>query len=126
VRRLALDITREVFALGTDCGALSVTVHPGYMFGGWRPRCGRTSHSPGDDESYTLIGKNRTPLGWITFQPLAWVSFQALLAAERWSAAGGTCSSVPAQQRRLVVANRVQDLGRDLDLDPIWVEGDES
>jgi sugar phosphate isomerase/epimerase len=36
VRRLALDITRDIFALGEDCGALSVTVHPGYMFGGWR------------------------------------------------------------------------------------------
>ena len=39
-----------------------------------------TFHSPGDDESYTLIGKNRTPLGWVTFQPLAWVSFRALPA----------------------------------------------
>ena len=38
-----------------------------------------TSHSPGD-ESYTLIGKNRTPLGWVTFQPLAWVSYRALPA----------------------------------------------
>lgn len=36
VRRLALDITREVFALGKEWGALTVTVHPGYMFGGWR------------------------------------------------------------------------------------------
>jgi hypothetical protein len=39
-----------------------------------------TSHSPGDDESCTLIGKNRTPLGWVTFQPLAWVNFRALPA----------------------------------------------
>jgi hypothetical protein len=38
-----------------------------------------TSHSPGDDESYTLR-EEQNPLGWVTFQPLAWVSFRALPA----------------------------------------------
>jgi sugar phosphate isomerase/epimerase len=36
VRELALQVTREVFALGAALNARTVTVHPGYMFPGWR------------------------------------------------------------------------------------------
>src|SRR5262245_8723716 len=36
VRDLALHISEQVFRLGDELGAQTVTVHPGYMFGGWR------------------------------------------------------------------------------------------
>jgi sugar phosphate isomerase/epimerase len=36
VRDAAIDITRSVLYFGQGIGAASLTVHPGYMFAGWR------------------------------------------------------------------------------------------
>lgn len=36
VRDMALRVTEQMFDLAVDVAAKSVTVHPGYMFGGWR------------------------------------------------------------------------------------------
>jgi sugar phosphate isomerase/epimerase len=36
VRDLALHISEQVFELGQELSAQTITVHPGYMFGGWR------------------------------------------------------------------------------------------
>jgi hypothetical protein len=67
-----------------------------------------TSHTPDGDESYTLLGKNRNPLGWVTFQSLPWVSFQALPPPDAHFAARFRSQDfyIPLEVNRLVVELR--------------------